>query len=136
LLVQIETPSSNKEPWRAALQAYGPQLQQADLVVLSPLFDPMVLSYYAPRVKHARVWDASLRPTIMTVAAQRLHLAPISEAEIARAIQEGRSVWILSNAFDLPRVNDLRRRLPSTDFHEWPCGKFTCVAVAGWQPGK
>jgi uncharacterized membrane protein len=136
LLVQIKTPSSNKEPWRAALQSYAPQLQQADLVVLSPLFDPMVLTYYAPQVKHARLWDASLRPTIMNGAAERLHIAPITEAEIAQQIQQGHAVWILSNAFDLPRVNALRNRLPSTDFREWPCGKSTCVVVAGWQPHR
>lgn len=136
LWVQIKTPSSNKEPWRAALQSYGPQLQQADLVVLSPLFDPMVLSYYAPQVKHARLWDASLHPTIMNGAAERLQIAPITEGEISKAIEEKHSVWILSNAFDLPRINDLRKHLPSTDFREWPCGKSTCVAVSGWQPSK
>jgi hypothetical protein len=134
LIVQWRNPGSNKEPWRAALQSYGPKLQQADLVVLSPLFDPMVLNYYAPQVQHVRIWDAGLRPTIMTGAAQRLEITPITEAEIDKAIEEKRSVWILSNAFDLARIQELRNHFPSTDFQEWPCGKVTCVGVAGWQP--
>jgi uncharacterized membrane protein len=134
LFVQLRNPASNKEPWRAALQSYGPQLQQADLVVLSPLFDPMVLSYYAPQVQHARIWDAGLRPTIMTGAAERLQIVPITEAEIEKAIAEKHSVWILSNAFDLARIDQLRNHFPSTDFHLWSCGKVSCVGIAGWQP--
>ena len=134
LFLQIKNPSSNKEPWRAALQTYGPQLQHADLVVLSPLFDPMVLTYYAPQAQHVRIWDASLRPTIMNAAAERLHIAPITKPEIDQAIEQKHSVWILSNVLDVPRVNDLRRQFPSTDFHVWSCGKDTCIAVAGWQP--
>ncbi len=133
LFFQVSTLTSNKEPWRDALQRTAPQLEAADLVVMSPLFDPMVLQYYAPQLKHARIWDASLRPTIMTVAAEKLHDTPITEPEIAEAIREGHSVWILSNALDLDRLNKLRSQLPSTDFHEWACGKSPCVVVAGWR---
>ena len=134
LFFQVNNPSSNKEPWRDALQSVAPQLQRADLVVLSPLFDPMILKYYAPQIKHARLWDASLRPTIMNVAAEKLHIAPITEPEIAEAIKEKRSVWILSNGMDLVRLNNFRNQLPATDFHEWACGNSPCVVVAGWQP--
>jgi hypothetical protein len=42
------------------MHALAPELERADLVVLSPLFDPMVLSYYAPQAKNVRLWDASL----------------------------------------------------------------------------
>jgi hypothetical protein len=28
----------------------------------------------------------------------------------------GSLVWILSNAFDLPRINEMRNHFPSTDF--------------------
>jgi hypothetical protein len=136
LFFQVSNLSSNKEPWRDALQRTAPQLEQADLVVMSPLFDPMVLKYYAPQLKNVRIWDASLRPTIMTVAAEKLHDVPITEPEIIRAIQQGRSVWILSNALDLYRLNQLRSQFPATNFHQWSCGKSPCVGVAGWQPAR
>jgi hypothetical protein len=55
-------------------------------VVLTPLFDPMVLNYYAPQVQHARMGYAGLRPTIMTKAARRSEITAITEAEIDRAI--------------------------------------------------
>jgi hypothetical protein len=130
----MATPGSSKEPWRDALQSVAPELERADLVVLSPLFDPMILTYYAPQVRNVRLWDASLRPTIMNAAAERLHIAPIAEGEILQAIETKHSVWILSNGFDLTRVNDLRNRVPATFFREWLCGKNPCVGAASWQP--
>jgi mannosyltransferase len=134
LFFQMTRPNSDKEPWRDISRELGPQLEQADLVVLSPVSNPMVLSYYAPRVKNVRLWDASLRPNIMSAAAERLHIASISEAEILRAIKAKHSVWVLSHSFDLDRVNDLRSQVPPTVFQEWFCGKVPCAAAAAWQP--
>ena len=134
LFIHVTMPGSDKEPWRESLHVVAPQLEQADLVVLSPLFDPMLLTYYAPRVKNVRLWDASLHPTIMNAAAERLHVAYITEPEILQAIEAKQSVWVLSNGLDLPRVNDLRTRLPATVFREWFCGNAPCIGVAGWQP--
>ena len=134
LFFQVTKPNSDKEPWRDISRELGPKLEQADLVVLSPVSNPMVLSYYAPRVKNVRLWDASLRPTIMNAAAERLHIAPITEPEILQAIAAKHSVWVLSNGFDLVRVNDLQSHTPATIFREWPCGKSPCVGLAGWQP--
>jgi uncharacterized membrane protein len=134
LFFQMTRPNSDKEPWRDIAREVGPSLEQADLVVLSPVSDPMVLSYYAPRIKNVRLWDASLRPTIMSAAAERLHIASISEAEILQAIKAKQSVWVLSHSFDLYRVNDLQRQVPATVFREWFCGKVPCAAAAAWQP--
>ena len=134
LFFQVTRPNSDKEPWRDISRELGPQLEQADLVVLSPVSNPMVLSYYGPRVKNVRLWDASLRPTIMSAAAERLHIASISEAEILQAIKAKHSVWVLSHSFDLDRVNDLRSQVPPTVFQEWFCGKVPCAAAAAWQP--
>ena len=134
LFFQMTMPGSDKEPWREGMLAVAPQLEKADLVVLSPRFDPMVLTYYAPGVKNVRLWDASLRPTIMNGAAERLHVAYITEAEILQAIEAKESVWVLSNGLDLRRVNDLRSRAPATVFREWYCGKGPCIGAAGWQP--
>jgi mannosyltransferase len=134
LFFQMTMPGSDKEPWREGMHAVSPQLERADLVVLSPLFDPMVLNYYAPRVKNVRLWDASLNPTIMNGAAERLHVPYITEPEILQAIDAKQSVWVLSNGLDLTRVNDLRSRVPATVFREWYCGKGPCVGAAGWQP--
>jgi mannosyltransferase len=55
LFFQMTTPGSDKEPWRESMHALAPELERADLVVLSPLFDPMVLSYYAPQAKNVRL---------------------------------------------------------------------------------
>ena len=123
-----------RSPWREISSEVGADLEHADLVVLSPVSNPMVLSYYAPRVKNVRLWDASLRPTVMSGAAERLHIASISEAEILQAIKAKRSVWVLSHSFDLDRVNDLRSQVPATAFREWYCGKVPCAAAAAWQP--
>jgi uncharacterized membrane protein len=133
LFFQMTRPNSDKEPWRDISREVGPDLERADLVVLSPVSNPMVLSYYAPRVKNIRLWDASLRPTIMSAAAERLHIASISEAEILQAIKAKRSVWVLSHSFDLDRVNDLRSQVPATVFREWFCGKVPCAVAAAWQ---
>jgi hypothetical protein len=134
LFFQVTTPNSNKEPWREISRELGPDLEQADLVVLSPASNPMVLRYYAPRVKNVRLWDASVNPTIMSDAAERLHIASISEPEILQAIQTKHSVWVLTHSFDLKRVNDLRSQVPATVFREWFCGKVPCAAAVSWQP--
>jgi mannosyltransferase len=134
LFFQMTVPGSAKEPWRESLRAVAPQLERADLVVLSPLFDPMVLTYYAPQVKNVRLWDASLHPTIMNAAAERLHIAYIAEPEILQAINSKHSVWILTNGLDLIRLNGLRSHVPPTAFREWFCGKAPCIGAAEWQP--
>jgi mannosyltransferase len=134
LFFQLTEPNSDKEPWRAISQTLAPQLERADLVVLSPVSNPMVLSYYGPQVKNERLWDASIRPTIMTAAAERLGIASISEPEILQAIQTNHSVWVLAHSFDLDRVDDLRSHVPPTYYRVWYCGKVPCTAAAGWQP--
>ncbi len=134
LYYQVTEPNSDKEPLREVVQALAPELQRADLVVLSPVSDPMVLRYYAPRVKNVRLWDATLHPTIMAAAAQRIHVETISEQQILQAIQSGQSVVVVSHSFDLDRLNDLRKHAPATLYREWSCGRVLCVAAAAWQP--
>jgi hypothetical protein len=133
LYFQVTTPGSGKEPWREAVHAFAPELERADLVVVAPLSDPMVLRYYAPRVKNIRLWDASLPRTTMNAFADQLHIAPITRAEILQAIQAKQSVWVVSNAFDLVHVNDLQSQIPATEFREWSCDNSPCVGVAGWE---
>jgi mannosyltransferase len=133
LYFQVKTPGAEKEPWREAVQAFAPELERADLVVVAPLSDPMVLKYYAPQVKNIRLWDASLPRTTMNAFAERVNIAPITEPEILQAIEAKQSVWVLSNGFDLVRVNDLRSHIPATVFRQWPCGKNPCAGLAGWQ---
>jgi mannosyltransferase len=134
LFFQVTAPNSDKEPWRDISHTLAPELRRADLVVLSPVSNPEVLSYYGPQVKNVRLWDASIHPTIMAAAAERLDIASISEPEILQAIQTNHSVWVLSHSFDLSRVDDLRRRVPPTYYRVWFCGKVPCVAAAGWEP--
>ena len=134
LYFQVTTPGAEKEPWREAVHAFAPELERADLVVVAPLSDPMVLKYYAPQVKNIRLWDEKLPRTTMNAFAEKLNIAPITEPEILQAIEAKQSVWVLSNGFDLVRVNDLRSHVPATVFREWPCGKNPCAGLAGWQP--
>jgi hypothetical protein len=134
LFFQVTAPNSDKEPWRDISRTLAPQLTQADLVVLSPVSNPEVLLYYAPQVKNVRLWDAGLPPTIMRAAAEKLHMATITEPEILQAIQSGKSVWVLSHSFDLSRVNEIETRVPATFFREWFCGKVPCAAAVHWQP--
>jgi uncharacterized membrane protein len=134
LYFQVTTPGAEKEPWREAVHAFAPELERADLVVVAPLSDPMVLKYYAPQVKNIRLWDASLPRTTMNAFAEKVHIAPITGPEILQAIEAGQSVWVLSNGFDLVRVNDLRSHVPATVFQQWPCGQNPCAGLAGWQP--
>jgi len=134
LFFQVTRPGLDKEPWREVSQAVNPELERADLVVLSPSSDPLVLGYYGPQLKNVRLWDESLHPTIFSAAAKRLHIESISELEILQAIQANQSVWVVTHSMDLGRVNDLQSRVPATIFREWFCGKAPCAAVAGWQP--
>jgi mannosyltransferase len=134
LFFQVTARNNDKEPWREISQTLTPELTRADLVVFSPVSNPEVLLYYAPQVKNLRLWDLGLPPTIMRAAADRLHMAAITEPEILQAIQSGQSVWVLSHSFDLSRVSELQTRVPATFFREWFCGKVPCVVVAHWQP--
>ncbi len=133
LFFQVTKTGSDKEPWREISQVLAPELERADLVVLSPSSNPMVLDYYGPQLKNVRLWDESLHPTIMSAAAKKLHVASISGPEILQAIQANQSVWVVSHSFDLGRVHDLQSRVPATVFREWFCGKVPCAAAAGWQ---
>jgi mannosyltransferase len=132
LFFQVTEPNSDKEPWREITQQLSPELLQADLVVLSPVCNPETLRYFAPQVKNVRLWDGS--PPIMKAAADRLHIAGISESEILQAIQTNHNVWVLSHSFDLYRVSDLRSHRPAAFYRVWYCGKVPCVAVAHWPP--
>ena len=134
LFFQVTAPNNDKEPLRSVVQALAPELERADLVVLTPSSDPLVLRYYAPRVKNVRLWDATLHPTIMAAAAQRAQIKPISEQEILQAIQAKESVVVVSHSFDFDRLNDLRSHAPATVYREWTCGKVLCVGAAAWGP--
>jgi mannosyltransferase len=136
LFFQVTEPNSDKEPWGDISQQLSPELAQADLVVLSPVSNPEALRYYAPQVKNVRLWDGSLSPRIMSAAADRLHIAAISEPEILQAIQTNHNVWVLSHSFDLNRVSDLRSHVPAAFYRVWYCGKVPCVGAAHWQPGR
>ena len=137
LAFQVTSLSGNKEPWREAMRDVAPELAKADLVVMSPLFDPMVLTYYAPQARNVRLWDAGLRPTIMTAAAERLHIPMIVQSQILEAIKARRSVWVLSNGFDAPHIAELRSVVPATTVQERRCGGgWPCVVVAGWAPDR
>ncbi len=134
LAVQETAPDGGKEPWRQALARLAPELAQADLVVLSPRFNPLVLSYYASAISPARVrvWDERLPPTIMTQAADRLSIAPITRAQLLGEIDGGAAVWVLSNAVDLPTLEALQAIHPAQQTQAWRCGPNTCVEAAEW----
>lgn len=132
---QLAFSDAAKEPWRDALPTLRPELQGADLVVLSPRFDPLILDYYGPGLRNARMWDEPLPATVMTYVSAKLGLASVSRAEIIRSIAAGRTVWVLSNAPDLPFLAELAAavRAPSGE-KQWLCGRSPCITAVGWGP--
>ena len=133
LMLQATAPDGGKEPWRQVFASLAPGLAQADLVVLSPRFNPLILSYYArPLGGRVRLWDERLRPTIMTQAADRLGIAPITRAQLQREIAAGASVWLLSNAIDLPYATALQAEQPAQQTRVWRCRAATCIEAVEW----
>ncbi len=132
LTFQVTSLSSDKEPWRDAIHDLTTELARADLVVMSPRFDPMVFSYYAPNSKNLHLWDAALPPTIMTLATERLGIPSISEADILTAIKAKRSVLVVANSLDRSYIDRLQAIVPATTMHEWQCGRGTCIGSADW----
>jgi len=130
--VQESVPDSGKEPWRRVFAQVAPDLARADLVVLSPRFNPLVLRYYAPAVGRVRLWEEHLAPTIMTRTAERIGTAPISRTDLQREIASGATVWVLSNAVDLPYVQALQAGNPAQQTRTWTCGPSPCIAAAQW----
>jgi hypothetical protein len=127
---------SEKEPWRQAMQAMAPEMNQADLVVISPSFDPMVLTTYAPQVRPIRLWDDGSRPTIMTIAAEKLHIPMISRDQILDAIRAGKRVVVLANILDVADIDALRDVVPAKTHRVWTCGTQICAGAAGWATSK
>lgn len=136
LLFQLTRPGSDKEPLREVVQALSPDLQHADLVVLSPSSDPMVMAYYAPKLKDVRIWDSAVNPTIFGAMARSRHMSSINQVQILQAIRAHQSVVLVSHSFDLGRLNDLRSQSPANSYREWKCGKVVCVAAAVWRTGR
>ena len=128
-LIAYETArNGNKEPWRDVFAQLGPDLQQADTIVLSPHFDPMILRYYAPTmVRSARMWDEQLRPTVMTTAAQRMQVPSISRQQIIGDIAAGKVIWVMSNAVDFSYLNLLNDNQTAEQTLSWNCGTAPCI---------
>jgi hypothetical protein len=134
---QLGFSDTAKEPWRDVLGAVGPELARADLVVLGPSTDPVVLAYYAPGVAGARMWADGSPPNIEnTEMRERLNVGTIAEDDIVHAIAAGRSVWLVANYTDQDSLPALLARAPAPrrriDRH---CGKYPCVTVLEWAAG-
>lgn len=128
LVAQETARNANKEPWREMFAQLGSQLSQADLVVLSPRFNPLVVKYYDPGImRSARLWDERLRPSIMTVAAQRMLIAGIDRKQISDGSAAGKVIWVLSNSVDAPYLELLNRLVPAAQTLTWDCGAAPCI---------
>lgn len=133
LTFQIAFADGLKEPWREALGSLNPQLERADIVVISPRFNPLILRYYAPGVHNIRVWDEHLQPTIMTFVAPKLGVSDMSRAAILQAIATGKPVWIIANFTDQKFLASLLAEARTPDFYQqWQCRKLTCISAAAW----
>ena len=131
---QVGFAATAKEPWRDVLGAVAPSLAAADLVVLGPSSDPVVLAYYAPGVAGARLWDNGDPPTIESTAMRaRLNVGWIGADAIVAAVAAGKSVWLVANYVDQPAVEGLLARTgPPVLRIDRPCGKYQCVSVLAW----
>ena len=133
LTFQLANARGLKEPWRQALASLTPELRQADIVVVSPRFNPLILRYYASGVHNIRVWDEQLPPTIITFVAPKLGVSDISRTDILQAIAAGKPVWIVANFLDQDFLTSLLAESRKPDiYRQWRCRKLTCIAVAGW----
>jgi uncharacterized membrane protein len=133
LTFQIGFADGLKEPWRQALATVGPELRKADLVVISPRFDPLILHYYASGVQNLRVWDEGLPPTIMTLVAPKIGVATISREAIQHAIAAGQHVWVLANFTDQAFLASLLSQTPKpSTYRQWKCRTLTCITAADW----
>jgi mannosyltransferase len=133
LTFQIAFADGLKEPWREAFGNLNPQLQQADIVVISPRFNPLILRYYATGVHTVRVWDEHLPPTIMTFVAPKLGVSDISRAAIRQAIDAGKPVWIIANFTDQNFLATLFAETRKPDlYRQWKCRNLTCISAIAW----
>jgi hypothetical protein len=133
LTFQLGFTAGLKEPWRQALETVGPELRQADLVVISPRFNPLIMHYYANGVRNVRVWEEGLPPTVMTFVAPKIGVFPISRDAIRQSIAAGQRVWIFANFTDQSLLSSLLTETPkpARDL-DWPCRKITCITAVGW----
>jgi len=137
LAVQETAPDGGKEPWQRIFTSLAPELAKADLVVLSPRFNPLVLKYYGAAVvgvanHRVRMWDERLPPTIMTLAADRMGVAAITRQQLQRDIASGQTIWVLSNAVDMPYIQALQADQPAQQTKLWTCGLVKCLETAKW----
>jgi hypothetical protein len=131
---QIGFADGAKEPWRDVLGDARAGLKQADLVVLGPSMDPVILTYYAPEVTRARMWDdGGPRNIENDIIPDRLGIPRMSLEGILAAIRAGKSVWLIANGVDqaeLPTLLD--RAPPPTRRVDRRCGRHPCVSVLAW----
>ncbi|KAA5611469.1 glycosyltransferase family 39 protein [Rhodovastum atsumiense] len=122
-----------KEPWRDVLGGLRTELGRADLVVLGPSMDPVILRYYAPGLRGVRIWDNGSPRTIEnTLVAQRLGVAPIDGDALLRRIRDGKSVWLIANYVDQPSLPGLLAQARPRLRIDRGCGRYTCVTVLAW----
>jgi mannosyltransferase len=145
LYYQLSVNPDAKEPWRESIQYAATELQQADLVVLSPDMDPAALLYYAPNLLHVAMWRSeALAPSELGIMPRLLDVSGITLDQITHRINDpsSQSVFIAKPTDDavLPQLFQLVRppdksanfqcRGGDNEPTNYPCG----IAIFTWRP--
>jgi mannosyltransferase len=124
------------EPWRNILTELGPQLAQADEVVLAPLTDPTTAAYYAPFLAHPRMLDTAPHRNVENgLMPNRMLVHWVTPAQVANDVHSGAKVWLIMRPPDAPYVGSLLTKLPTPSTRvERSCGKVVCITALAWSP--
>jgi mannosyltransferase len=123
-----------KEPWREVFNQIGPQLAQADAIVLAPMTDPTAFAYYAPYLGHLRLWDMGPKGNVENDQLPgRMGVQRMTRTQLVDAIRSGENVWLILRTPDLPYVSSLLETVPPPRVETVrSCGKALCIAALSW----
>ncbi len=62
----------------------------------------------------------------------RLGIGGITHQQLPGAIAAGETVWVLSNAVDMPYAQALQAELPAQTAQTWRCGQVECIEAVEW----
>jgi 4-amino-4-deoxy-L-arabinose transferase-like glycosyltransferase len=131
---QIAFSDTTKEAWRDALGTVSSDLARADLVVVAPASDPLVLTYYTPTVTHLRMWDDGVQSYLEnTIIPDRLGIARLTTDALLHEIRTGHPIWLIANGEYERSLPALLEQAPAPTYRaDRFCGNHACVAVLAW----
>jgi hypothetical protein len=124
----------HNEPWRGILHQIGPQLAQADAVVLAPLTDPTTIAYYAPYLPRPQMLEGAPHGNVENgLMPDRMNVRWVTPAQMIDKVHSGAEVWLIMRPPDAPYVGSLLTELPPPSTRiERSCDKVVCIMALAW----